>query len=123
VLTYISAISAFLRKIFLACVQYEHFSSMHTTKRKLCADNGRPTLAGTKDAIELTQTPCRITRYVKTHDEMPTGKGMLDTPRAHHLSYTVNVVGIRPLSSVNDGTLTNLPGWKLTNAGFSFRRQ
>jgi len=91
-------------------------------KRKLCADNERPTLAGMKEAIELTQTSRRITRYVNTHDEMPIGKGMLDTPIARHLSYTVNAEGIRPFSSVSDGTLTNLPGLKLTNAGCSFRR-
>ena len=94
-------------------------------KRKLCADNGRPTLAGMKEAIGLTQTSLRITRYVNTHDEVPMGKGTLDTLTARHLSYTVNVEGIRPLSSVNGGTLTktNLPRLKLTKAGCSFRRQ
>jgi len=96
---------------------------MSIMKLKLCADNGRPTLADMKEAIELTQTSLRITRYVNTHDEMPTGKGILDTPTARHLSYTVNVERIRPLSSVNDGTLKNLPGLKLTNAGCNFRRQ
>jgi len=92
-------------------------------KRKLCENNERPTSDGMKEAIELTQTSRRITRYVNTHDEMPTRKGMLDTPIARHLSYTVIVEGIRRLSFVNDGTLTNLPGLKLTNAGCSFRRK
>jgi hypothetical protein len=123
VLIHISALVGVLRKILLACVLYGHFSSMNILKLKLCTNKGRPTFADMKEALELTQTSLRITRYVNTHDEMPTGKGMLDTPTGRHLSYTVNIEGIRPLSSVNDGTLTNLPGLKLTNAGCSFRRQ
>jgi hypothetical protein len=123
VLSYISAILGFLRKMLLACVKYKHFSSRHILKRKLCADNGQPTSVDMKEALKLTQTSRRITWYMNTHDEMSTGKGMLDTPTACHLSYTVDVEGITPLSSVNDGTLTNLPGLKLTNAECSFRRQ
>ena len=54
VLTYISAIFGLLLKMLLACVKHKHFSSTHILKRKLYADNGRPTLVDMKEAIKLT---------------------------------------------------------------------
>jgi len=73
VLIHISTLVRVLLKILLACALHQHFSSMSIMKLKLRADNGRPTLADMKEAIEFTQTTLTITRYVNTHDEMPRG--------------------------------------------------